>query len=161
MKNSCQRVGRRRFIKALPTAVAAGVALPKLAAQQQKNTPLRFGKETIKCAEQVDGLQFTDAEEEMMLRNVNRNLENYEALRKIDIPLDTEPAIQFKPFLPGKEPKGRSTPGMRLNHASRPVVVDIGTSPESIAFEPVTTLSALVAGRRITSTDLTKMYLAQ
>ena len=39
----------------------------------------------------------------MALPGVNRNLANYEALRKIDVPLDTEPAIAFHPAPPGKK----------------------------------------------------------
>ena len=32
---------------------------------------------------------------------------------------------------------------------------------DELAFEPVTVLSSLIESRRITSTDLTKMYLAR
>ena len=37
----------------------------------------------------------------MALPGVNTNLDRYEAVRKIDVPLDTEPAIVFHPALPG------------------------------------------------------------
>jgi hypothetical protein len=95
-------IGRRGFLKTVPAAIAAGVAVPSFCQQpQQAQTPNRFGKDVLKQAEQVAGLSFTDAEEEMMLRGVNRNLESYETLRKLDIPLDTEPAIAFHPYLPG------------------------------------------------------------
>ena len=56
----------------------------------------------LKCAEQIDGLHFTDAEEEMAAAGVSRNLDSYEELRKLDIPLDTEPAMTFRPYLPGQ-----------------------------------------------------------
>ena len=46
-------------------------------------------------AEKLFGIEFTDAQEAMALNGVNRNLDSYEANRKIDIPLDTEPAIAF------------------------------------------------------------------
>ena len=39
---------------------------------------------------------------QMALAGVNRNLDSYEQLRKLDVPLDTEPAITFRPYLPGK-----------------------------------------------------------
>ena len=38
------------------------------------------------------GLEFQDAELDMMLRGVNQALANYETLRKADVPIDTEPA---------------------------------------------------------------------
>ena len=50
----------------------------------------------------------------MALGSVNRNLQSFEELRKLNIPLDTEPAITFRPYLPGKKPTGKATPGARL-----------------------------------------------
>ena len=95
MKN----VGRRRFLKAVPAAVAASVSLPALArAQRGGGAPPKFGKDALKCAEQIDGLHFTDAEEEMAAAGASRNLDSYEELRKLNIPLDTEPAMTFRPY---------------------------------------------------------------
>ena len=48
-------------------------------------------------AEKLIGIELTDAQEAMALGGVNRNLDSYEAIRKIDVPLDTEPAIAFHP----------------------------------------------------------------
>ncbi len=48
-------------------------------------------------AEKLIGIELTDAQEAMALGGVNRNLDSYETVRKIDIPLDTEPAIAFHP----------------------------------------------------------------
>src|SRR5262249_1871206 len=161
-------MGRRRFLKTVPAAVAAGVALPSAAAAQRggQNTPPIFGKDVLKCAEQIDGLQFTDPEEEMALGGVSRNLDAYEELRKLDVPLDTEPAVTFRPYLPGKQPKGRSqgkatssTSAHRLA-VSKPTV-QLSASIEALAFEPVTALAGLIESRKISSTDLTKMYLAR
>src|SRR5215813_12996638 len=101
------RVGRRRFLKAVPAAVAASVTIPAaVRAQRGAATPPKFGKDVLRCAEQIDGLHFTDAEDEMALGGVSRNLDSYEEIRKVDIPLDTEPAITFRPYLPGKQPTG-------------------------------------------------------
>ena len=93
-------MGRRRFIKAVPAAVAATVSLPALArAQRGGGAPPKFGKDVLKCAEQIDGLHFTDAEEELAVAGASRNLDSYEELRKLDVPLDTEPAMTFRPYL--------------------------------------------------------------
>ncbi len=172
MKNP-QQIGRRRFIKAVPAAVAVGMTLPKIAAaagtvaphfpiipQGRGGAPPRFGKDVLKCAEQVAGLEFTDAEEEAIVRGVSGNLTSYEQLRKIDIPLDTEPAITFRPYLPGKQPGGRSTRNAKLAVA-KPARVQVGSSLEDLAFEPIPVLASLIESRKITSTDLTKMYLAR
>src|SRR5262245_40529250 len=97
MKNAAQHIGRRRFLKAVPATVAAGVALPSVvstpvAAQRGGGaTPPRVGKDALKGAEQIAGLSFTDAEEEAAVGGVSRNLDAYEQLRKIDVPLDGAP----------------------------------------------------------------------
>ena len=165
-------IGRRGFLKAVPAAVAAGLTVPALAKQRAapaaaasqrgpQAAPQRIGKDALKAAEQIAGLTFTDAEEEMALRGVNQNLTSYETLRKLDIPADTEPATTFHPYLPGKRPK----PGVRqktLRIGSRMPVIRVNRSAlEELAFLPVTTLSRLVATRQVSATDLTKMYLGR
>ncbi len=166
-------IGRRGFLKAVPAAVAAGLAVPVLAKQggtpprapapqgAPQAAPQRIGKDALKAAEQISGVTFTDAEEEMALRGVNQNLTSYETLRNLEIPLDTEPAVAFHPYLPGKRPK----PGIRqktLRVASRMPVVHVNRSAlEDLAFLPVTTLSRLIATRQVSATDLTKMYLGR
>src|SRR5690349_8631275 len=166
MKRAAQHIGRRRFLKAVPATVAAGVALPSVvstpvAAQRGGGTtPPRIGKDALKGAEEIAGLNFTDAEEEAALGGVSRNLDAYEQLRTIAVPLDTEPAITFRPYLPGKQPSGRTTRGARLSIA-KPARVQVSSNLEELAFEPVTTLASLVESRKVSSTDLTKMYLAR
>jgi Asp-tRNA(Asn)/Glu-tRNA(Gln) amidotransferase A subunit family amidase len=147
---------RRRFLKTVPAAVAGGLAAPAIARQQQENQ--RVSKETLDCAEKVLGVDFTDAEQEQALRGVNRNLETFDALRKIGIPLDTEPAVTFRPYLPGKAPKPGATPGARMKVALQPPSAR-WSSLEELAFLPVTALAPLVQRRDVSSTDLTKMYL--
>ena len=90
----------------------------------------------------------------MALSGVNRNLDAYEANRKIDIPLDTEPAIAFHPAHAKKElytPKTK----FRFGRVELPEFKTV----EDLAFSTVPQLAELIRTRRITSTDLTKMYL--
>jgi Asp-tRNA(Asn)/Glu-tRNA(Gln) amidotransferase A subunit family amidase len=157
-----RRVGRRSFLGTVPAALVAGAALPALAEQgPPPAAPNRFGKDVLKSGEKILGLEFTDGEEEMMLRGVNRNLEGYEALRKLAVPLDTEPAIVFRPYLPGKRPPaaGPRAKVLKVAPAARSVRA---TSPlERLAFEPVATLAELIRRREVSAVDLTKMYLAR
>ncbi len=147
---------RRRFLKAIPAAVAAGIAVPTLA-QQGEQAP-RLGKETLDCAEKIFGVDFTEQQEEQALNGVNRNLDAYERLRGVDIPLDTEPAVTFRPYLPGKKPKAGATPGARINVRLQAPAAR-AASLDDLAFLPVTALAPLVQRRDVSSTDLTKMYL--
>ena len=157
MKNAGKKTaGRRRFLKAIPTAVAGGLAVPAFA---QQETP-RITKATLDCSEKVFGVDFNDAEEEAAARVANQNLEAFEQLRAIDIPLDTEPAVTFRPYLPGKKPKPGATPGARIKVTLQPPAAR-HSSVEDLAFLPVTALAPLVQRRDVSSTELTRMYVAR
>ncbi|MCI4368562.1 MAG: hypothetical protein L3K09_03240, partial [Thermoplasmata archaeon] len=64
--------------------------------------PLTVTKEQVVTALKLIGLEFQDAEIETMLRGVNQAMGQYASLRKLDIPLDTEPAFSFRPGLPDR-----------------------------------------------------------
>ena len=149
--------GRRRFLKAVPAAFAAGIAAPALAPQESQQDQ-RITKETLDCAEKIAGIDFSDADQKQALSGVNQNLENFEAIRKLEIPLDTEPAIAFRPYLPGKKPKPGATPNARLK-VTLQAPTGRRTSLEDLAFMPVTALAPLVQKREVSATDLTRMYL--
>jgi Asp-tRNA(Asn)/Glu-tRNA(Gln) amidotransferase A subunit family amidase len=100
------------------------------------------------------GIELTDAHAAMALPGVNRNLGNYEALRQIDIPLDTEPAIAFHPALPGKRLNATRT-RPRMSKVELPKFNSI----EELAFATVMQLSELVRTKQVSPVELTKMYL--
>jgi Asp-tRNA(Asn)/Glu-tRNA(Gln) amidotransferase A subunit family amidase len=174
-----KRLSRRRFLARVPAAAAATVVASGLGrtvtdvapsltvvaqgfgpapALQDATTP-RVGKDDLQCAEQIAALRFTDAEEDMAIAGVNRNLDSYETLRKLEIPLDTEPALAFRPYLPGKRPRGRATRNGPLPIARGSTRIRVTSNLEDLAFQPVAALSSLIESRRITSTALTRMYL--
>jgi hypothetical protein len=116
---------------------------------------LRVTKEQVTAALHLMGLTFSDEQIVMMLPGVDRALGNYEALRRVEVPLDTEPAFAFHPGLPGRQPsKGpaRFLPTVR-RAASRPVNLD------DLAFRTVAELAPMVRSRVISSTELTRLYL--
>jgi Asp-tRNA(Asn)/Glu-tRNA(Gln) amidotransferase A subunit family amidase len=164
-------VGRRNFVKLLPALGAAGLTVSKLPldalAQTPSPTPLpspspsptpapRITKEMMRQAEKLIGIEFTDAQEAMALGGVNRNLDAYETNRKLNIPLDTEPAIAFHPARAKKElyvPKTK----FRFGKVELPQFKTV----EDLAFATVPQLAELLRTRKITSTELTNMYLAR
>jgi Asp-tRNA(Asn)/Glu-tRNA(Gln) amidotransferase A subunit family amidase len=154
MKN---RTARRRFLKTVPVVVAGGLAAPAFAQQGQDEQSGRISKEALDQAEKVLGVDFSDQEQEQALRGVNRNLEAFEALRKVDISHDVEPPLVFHPYLPGKAPKPGATPGAKIKVALTPPPHT--SKLDDLAFLPVTSLAPLVQRREVSSTDLTKMYL--
>jgi Asp-tRNA(Asn)/Glu-tRNA(Gln) amidotransferase A subunit family amidase len=149
---------RRRFLRVIPAAVAGAIAAPALA--QQAAGDLTLTKETLDCGEKIFGVDFTDAEEDAIVRGVNRNLESFEALRKVDIPLDTDIPLVFHPYLPGNKPKPGATPGAPLNVTLTPPAAR-RASVDDLAFEPATALAPLLKNRDVSATDLTRMYLAR
>ena len=150
---------RRTLLSIAPTIATLIASEAGLEAQGrgQQNVPQRVSKDQLKAALEILGLDFTEAQREQMLQGVNRALGSYDALRQIDVPLDTEPAFHFRPSLPGKEPKARASKFFPTKVTKLAAFKD----PEELCFLPVTELSALVRARKITSTELTKMYLAR
>lgn len=156
-KTGAAVAARRRFLKTIPAAVAAGLAAPALV-QQGQEQPQRIAVETLDCAERIFGVDFDPQEEQAALAGVNRNLGTYEQLRELNIPLDTEPAVTFRPYLPGKRPKPGATPGAKVDVNLQPPA-GRRASIEDLAFMPVTALAPLIRAREVSSTDLTRMYL--
>ena len=120
---------------------------------------MRVTREQVAAAFVLLGIEFQDAEIDMMLRRVSDALTSYEALRKTDVPYDAEPAFTFHPGLPGRVPdKGPARYQTTIPLTS---TAKAPKNPEDLAFLPVTRLAPLVRSRAVTSTDLTKMYLAR
>jgi hypothetical protein len=153
-------LNRRSFIKLFPAAGAASMTIthgdPSIAQPQLAQQPAsqKITQEMLRCAEQLIGIDLTEAQEAMALTGVNRNLANYEALRKVDVPLDTEPAFAFHPALPGK--KFNAT---RSRLKTSKVELPKFKSVEDLAFCTLTQLAELVRTKQVSPVELTKMYL--
>jgi Asp-tRNA(Asn)/Glu-tRNA(Gln) amidotransferase A subunit family amidase len=153
-------MNRRELFQLTPTIAGlliteAAIAPPAQAQGRGPEPPMRITKGQLKDGLEILGLEFTDEQRDMMLPGVNRALAGYEGLRKINIPLDTEPAFHFRPALPGKEPKPRASK-FSPAHSTKLASFD---KVEDLAFLPVTELAPLVKARKVSSTDLTKMYI--
>ena len=167
---------RRSFMAAMAAAGVAGTSLPgalwaRLAGapagrdaadtialdpaigQEAQEGPLTKGM--IADAARVSGLEFTDAELDLMVDDLNRTLESYEELRSVSIPNEVAPAVRFDPVLPWESYPSES----RVFHYTRPRGIERPARLEDVAFRPVTELAELVRTRQVTSTELTEMYL--
>jgi len=113
--------------------------------------------ETIASAEEVAGITFDPAERELMLDGLKQQEQRIEALHKVVLPNSVSPAIVFDPLPPGKtivpEPR-RPMVRSKIAHRALP-------TEDELAFLPVTELSELVRRKRVTSVQLTQMYLAR
>ncbi len=158
MKNTKKRplLSRRSFLGALPAVSATAFAQPGA----QDTRPSELDKDGVNAAQKVVGNAFQNADPDAVLREANGNLASYRALRAVEIPTDTEPAFIFRPYLPGRPPPGPATPNARLKLARR-LPPSPWKSHEDLAFLPVTELASLLKARRVSATDLTKMYLSR
>jgi Asp-tRNA(Asn)/Glu-tRNA(Gln) amidotransferase A subunit family amidase len=174
-ESEARSLDRRTFVKLVPALGAAAIATPHLslasalaqgpspgpsptpiASPSPTPTPLRVTKDMLRQAEKLIGIELTDAQEAMALQNTSTNLDRYETLRKIDIPLDTEPATLFHPALPGRKFNTRATK-FKLSKTEAPQF----SSLEDLAFAPLTQIAELLRARKVSPLDLTKMYLAR
>jgi Asp-tRNA(Asn)/Glu-tRNA(Gln) amidotransferase A subunit family amidase len=153
---------RRTWLQLLSILSAAGAGYSQQRPAgggrgQQPQQPLNVTKDQVTAALKLMGLEFQDAEIEMMLRGVNQAMGQYASLRKLDIPLDTEPAFSFHPGLPDrpaiKGPQRFETTVPKAGAVKAP------SNLEDVAFWRVTDLAPLVRSRAVSSTGLTKMYI--
>jgi len=115
----------------------------------------RISKRSIAVAGKLIGLDFSSKEREMMVRSLSRNMTNYEKLREMSLENSIVPAFYFNPETPGMciDKKHRSFT------MSKSSIIQIPDNFEDLAFYPITALAQLIKSRKITSTQLTKMYL--
>ncbi len=144
---------RRRFMAYFSAAGLGGTAFPAVLWSLARQDAIT--KEMISHAEKLAGLEFTDAERELMLEDVNENLEAYGQLRTVTVPNEIAPALRFDPLLPGQTvPHGSS--GVRR---TRRTDVERPATTGDLAFLPVTELSELIHRRQVSSEELTRLYL--
>ena len=150
-------INRRRFVECLAAAGVGSALLPgALAAVAQDAEVVTI--EMLRSAQQIAGVSFTVDEQRRLLEKLNGPrgyAAGFARLRATDLG-DTPPAFVFNPVLPGK-----TLPTERRPMRRQPIDAVLPRSDEDLAFLPVTRLSRLIEGRRITSTDLTTLYLAR
>jgi Asp-tRNA(Asn)/Glu-tRNA(Gln) amidotransferase A subunit family amidase len=146
---------RRKFL-AYFSAVGLGASLLPGVLWAKVTDGAEITAATIACAEEVAGLKFTDEQRQQMVDGLKSQEAQIEALHKIPLDNSVPPAILFDPVPPGvalalpvKHPTRRS------HVIARAVPADL----EELAFLPVTQLADLVRRRKVTSMQLTEMYL--
>ena len=147
---------RRRFLAYFSGLGLSSSLLPgALWAEMEQQKTEKITKEMLAHAEQLAGLQFTEAQRDLMIQGLNQQLQDYEKIQKIPLDNSVSPAFKFNP----------TTFDMKFNHQQRALIFSpdqkrqLPADLEKIAFWPVTDLAQLIKSRQITSTQLTGMYL--
>jgi len=152
--------GRRDVLKTLAVAgVGGGVfarAVTALARESGKVTP-----EMIRSAEWIAGIEFTDDERALMVDGVSESLEGYEALRAVPLDNGVAPAVRFDATPPGQISGCLPPPATDLvsRRARGDRKVPSPQSEEDLAFLTVAELGVLLRERRVSSEELTRLYL--
>lgn len=117
--------------------------------------------ESIACAAELAGLEFDESEREMMVDGLKQQARRIEALHAIPLANSVAPAIVFDPR-PLHAPLATALPAASPPMRRSPVTVPrVPASLEELAFAPVTVLSELIRTKRVTSEQLTRMYLSR
>jgi Asp-tRNA(Asn)/Glu-tRNA(Gln) amidotransferase A subunit family amidase len=149
--------GRRRVVALLAglgVAETAALAAPFQAVAESSGTITR---EAVIGAERLAGVEFTDAERELMMEGLRDLQQDYARLRELALDNSIPPATGFAPLVP-PPPLRPGRPPLRPSHVAP---IDVPADLEELAFLPVTQLSELVRTRQVSSLALTEMYLAR
>lgn len=140
-----------RFIVAV-VFLTAQIAFSR---QEPEENPI--SKQNIESAERIIGLEFTDAERDSMLDVLKEQYDNYASIRSVSLPYDVPPALFFNPIPVGFEFEKKQNP-VRWSRVKVPTV---SANLEDLAFASVRELGELIRTRKVTSEQLTRMYLGR
>ena len=111
----------------------------------------------VLVAEKLIGLDLPEDKINMMLRGLRDQQRDYAVIRKIGVSNSVMPAVLFNPI-----PTGMTFETNRFKPEWSPVPdLAVPANLEDAAFYSVGQLGALIKSRKITSTQLTQMYLAR
>jgi len=142
---------RRRFLAWFGATGFTALLAPRVLAQDTETVT----EAAIAKAETLSGLTFTDEERELMRKGVEDHLKNYEELRKVPLANDVPPAFLFRPLLPGEMAPPDDQPFLPGSANARKITA----TGEEVAFLDLLELGALLRSRRISSVELTRLYL--
>lgn len=114
-------------------------------------------REHVASTEALIGLNFNDAKRDSMLAGLNDQLNDYEALRKIPLANNVPPALLFNPIPVGFKFEKAKKP-FKMSPAGK---VTVPKNLEDIAFYSIGQLAELIKTRKVTSEQLTRMYLGR
>lgn len=114
-------------------------------------------RELVAAAERLFGLQFNEAKRDSMLEDLKDNLTSYRKLRELHLANSVPSALAFNPVPVGMKFDMQRKPFVMS--AAKPLAVP--TNLETLAFASIGELAELLRSRKITSMQLTQMYLAR
>jgi Asp-tRNA(Asn)/Glu-tRNA(Gln) amidotransferase A subunit family amidase len=131
-----------------PILIPAFLIIAGAAVAQETNYP-------TKSIERYYDLSLTEAERDSMQSNLDDNRDKYKEIHAFLLDNSTGTSLLFNPYPPGFK-------GDSVQHPidwALPKQVGLPATGEGIAFLPVHELAVLLETRKVTSTELTKLYI--
>jgi Asp-tRNA(Asn)/Glu-tRNA(Gln) amidotransferase A subunit family amidase len=152
------KLDRRGFLAGTVKVGGAAAVFPLLLAElaHAADTNL-ISKADISAAASLAGLSFTEPQQDMMLEDLLSRVKSYGLIHDLNLPNSVAPALDFNPVLPGMTFETLRRP-MRLSKAGD---LEAPKKLEDAAFYSVRQLAELVRRKKVSSLDLTEMYLAR
>jgi len=112
-------------------------------------------KENIRSAEKIIGLEFTEAERDSMIGDLDGQLTNYKNIREVEVNNKVPPSILFNPIPVGfKFSEERKLPNFSdYSYAKMP------KDRNDLAYYSIGELAELIHTREITSTELMEFFI--
>jgi Asp-tRNA(Asn)/Glu-tRNA(Gln) amidotransferase A subunit family amidase len=123
----------------------------------RSDQPRAIQRSDVISAENIIGLNFTNTERDSLLKDLQDNREAYIKIRKIAIPNQVPPALTFNPIPAGFKPKNLQN----ILKLSPPRQQTVPKNREELCFYTVRDLGELIRTRKITSVELTQLYLSR
>jgi len=128
--------------------------MESLQPQEQDSGDTGITRDTLREAEKLAGVQFTDVEREMILQGIGGDVQRYLARRAFYPPNHLAPATAFDPRLRSVTYEIRDRGVTRSVHD-----LPLPETDSDIAYAPLTDLSHWIETRALTSERLTRIYL--
>ncbi len=118
-------------------------------------TDFLFDQDDIWHAQKVIGIKFSPAEIDTLTDYLERNFKGYDTMRQFALDNETFPVLLFDPHPDGFEVplEAQRQPKWDLPD------VDLPEQKEELAFYSVEQLASLIRNRKLTSVELTELYL--
>jgi len=123
--------------------------------KSEQKKPRDITPADVSHTEKLIGLDFTPDERDSLMQDVRQQKEAYETMRQVELPNSVPPIIEFNP-VPGWMELNKTGGGTQWD---LPKNVSKPDNPDELAFYSLPELSVLIRERRITSEELTKMYI--
>jgi len=140
-------------------ALASNSAAAQSPSQADAHSEPAITPEMIEQAAAIAGLTFTAEQRKLMIEGLTGVREDIATIRKLNLPNSVAPSLVFDP-VPGGTVLDTARKPAKLGPA--PSVASISVSNEDqVAFASVRQLSELLRTRKVSSVELTKLYLAR